>query len=34
VLLVHLPDRREAEKVNEAMRNAIGTLPAELVRSI
>ena len=34
VLLLHLPEGREAEKVNEAMRKAIATLPAELVRSI
>ena len=27
VLLLHLPDGREAEKVNEAMRKAIATLP-------
>ena len=34
VVLLHLPDGREAEKVNEAMRQAIIDLPAELVRSI
>jgi IS30 family transposase len=34
VLLLHLPDGREAEKVNEAMKKAITTLPDELVRSI
>jgi len=34
VLLLHLPDGREADKVNEAMRQAIMTLPTELVRSI
>jgi IS30 family transposase len=34
VLLLHLPDGREAEKVNAAMRQAIAGLPAELVRSI
>ena len=34
VLLLHLPDGREAIKVNEAMKAAIGDLPAELVRTI
>jgi IS30 family transposase len=34
VLLLHLPDGREADKVNEARRQAITTLPSELVRSI
>jgi IS30 family transposase len=34
VLLLHLPEGREADKVNEAMRRAIMTLPTELVRSI
>lgn len=34
VLLLHLPDGREAEKVNEAMKKAVTTLPGELVRSI
>jgi transposase, IS30 family len=34
VVLLHLPDGRQAEKVNEAMRQAIIALPAELVRSI
>ena len=34
VLLLHLPDGREAEKVNAAMRQVITGLPAELVRSI
>jgi transposase, IS30 family len=34
VLLLHLPDGREAIKVNEAMKTAIGGLPAELVRTI
>ena len=34
LLLLHLPDGREAEKINEAMRKAITDLPAELVRSI
>jgi IS30 family transposase len=34
VLLLHLPDGREAEKVNEAMRRAIVGLPTELLRSI
>ena len=33
-LLLHLPDGREADKVNEAMRRAIKALPSELVRSI
>jgi IS30 family transposase len=34
VLLLHLPDGREAHHVEEAMRRAIEQLPAELVRSI
>jgi len=34
VLLLHLPDGREAIKVNEAMKHAIAALPAELVRTI
>jgi IS30 family transposase len=34
VLLLHLPDGREADKVNEAMRRGIMALPTELVRSI
>jgi transposase, IS30 family len=34
VLLLHLPDGREAIKVNEAMKTAIAELPAELVRTI
>lgn len=34
VLLLHLPDGRQASKVNEAMKLAIMALPVELVRSI
>ena len=34
VLLLHLPDGREATQVNEAMKTAIAGLPAELVRTI
>jgi len=34
VVLLHLPDGRQAEKVAEAMRRAVVGLPAELVRSI
>jgi IS30 family transposase len=34
VLLLHLPNGRNADAVNEAMKTAIGTLPAELVRTI
>ena len=34
VLLLHLPDGREATKVNEAMTRAICSLPSELVRTI
>jgi IS30 family transposase len=34
LVLLHLPDGRAAERVNEAMRRAIVDLPAELVRSI
>ena len=34
VVLLHLPDGRQAEKVNQAMQRAIIGLPGELVRSI
>ena len=34
VLLLHLPDGHTADKVRIAMANAIGRLPAELVKSI
>lgn len=34
VLLLHLPDGRQAERVNQAMKQAVMALPAELVRSI
>ena len=34
LLLLHLPDGREAIKVNEAMKRAITALPDELVRTI
>ena len=34
LLLLHLPDGREAAKVNEAMRWAIAALPTELIRSL
>ena len=34
VLLLHLPDGREAIKVNDAMKTAIADLPAELMRTI
>jgi len=34
VLLLHLPRGRDAHLVEQAMRQAIGTLPAELARSI
>jgi transposase, IS30 family len=34
VLLLHLPGGRDAHLVEQAMREAIGTLPAELARSI
>jgi transposase, IS30 family len=34
VMLLHLPDGREALKVNQAMQDAIAALPADLVRSI
>jgi len=34
VMLLHLPDGREAEKVNAAMQRAITALPEALVRSI
>ena len=34
VMLLHLPEGRDAEKVDAAMRRAIATLPRQLVRSI
>jgi IS30 family transposase len=34
VLLLHLPEGREADKVDAAMRRAIATLPGELFRTI
>jgi transposase, IS30 family len=34
LLLLHLPDGREAEKVNQAMKRAITALPDELCRTI
>ena len=34
VLLLHLPEGRDARLVEQAMREAIGTLPAELARTI
>jgi hypothetical protein len=34
VLLLHLPRGRDAHLVEQAMRDAIGTLPAELARTI
>ena len=34
VLLLHLPEGRDARLVEQAMRAAIGTLPAELARTI
>jgi IS30 family transposase len=34
VLLLHLPDGRDADHVDAAMRHAIATLPGELVRTI
>jgi IS30 family transposase len=34
VMLLHLPDGREAEKVNAAMQSAITALPEQLQRSI
>jgi transposase, IS30 family len=34
VLLLHLPDGKDARAVDEAMRRAIATLPDELIRSI
>jgi IS30 family transposase len=33
-MLLHLPDGRDAHLVEAAMRQAIGTLPAELARTI
>jgi len=34
VMLLHLPEGREADRVGEALRNAIARLPSELFRSI
>lgn len=34
VLLLHLPDGREATKVTDALRNAVGRLPQHLRRSL
>ena len=34
MLLLHLPDGKDARAVDEAMRKAIATLPGELFRSI
>jgi hypothetical protein len=34
VLLLHLPDGREADNVNAAMKTAIAGLPTELLRSV
>ena len=34
VMLLHLPDGREAEKINAAMQSAITSLPEQLQRSI
>jgi IS30 family transposase len=34
VMLLHLPEGRTADKINEAMKKAIATLPAELFRTI
>ena len=34
LLLLHLPEGRDARLVEQAIREAIGTLPAELARSI
>jgi IS30 family transposase len=34
LVLLHLPDGREADKVNDAMKEAIAGLPEELMRSI
>jgi IS30 family transposase len=34
VMLLHLPEGRTADKVNEAMKKAIAALPAELFRTI
>ena len=34
VVLLHLPDGREATKVNDALKNAVGRLPRHLLRSL